>query len=74
MMEFSHLGKLLIVIGLCVAAFGFFLVDGGTMPFPWRLPGDIVMRGKSFTLYLPIATCLVVSIVLSLIFYLFRGR
>jgi len=74
MMEFSHLGKVCIVVGLCLAAFGLFLVAGGKMPLSWRLPGDIVMKGKNVTVYFPVATCLIVSVILSFIFYLFRGR
>lgn len=74
MTEFSQFGKVLIVIGLLIAAFGFFLVASGKMPFPWRLPGDIFIKGKNVTVYFPLATCLIISVVLTLIFHLFRGR
>ncbi len=74
MMEISHLGKLLVVIGLCVAALGFFLVAGGKMPCLWKLPGDILIKGKNVTIYFPLMTCLIVSVILSFIFYLFRCR
>jgi Protein of unknown function (DUF2905) len=63
------MSRLLIVIGLVIAAVGAL--------WPWlrrlgfgRLPGDIVIRHGNFTFYAPIATCLVVSVVLSLIFWL----
>jgi Protein of unknown function (DUF2905) len=63
------MSRVLIVIGLVVAAAG--------VLWPWlgrlglgRLPGDIVIRHGSFTIYAPIATCLLVSILLSLIFWI----
>jgi hypothetical protein len=63
------MARLLIVIGLALAALG--------VLWPWlgrlglgRLPGDLVVRHGNFTLYAPIATCLVVSVVLSLLFWL----
>ncbi len=74
MPEFSQYGKVLIIVGLLIAAVGFFLAMGGRIPFLGKLPGDIVIRGKNFSLYLPIATCLVISVVLTLIFCFFRDR
>jgi hypothetical protein len=60
------LGGMLIVVG---AVFYF----GGRLPFrPGHLPGDIVHRGEHTTFYFPIVTCLVVSMVLTLLFWLFN--
>jgi hypothetical protein len=65
------LGKLLIFLGVLLLAAGallFFL--GRTTAFPLgRLPGDLVYRGKHTTAYFPLATSLVLSIVLSLMLY-----
>lgn len=66
------LGRLLLVLGLLLAVVGAFFYFGGKLPFRLgRLPGDIVHRGEHTTLYFPIVTCLVLSAVLSFLFWLF---
>ena len=62
-------GKLFVVIGLVVAALGMLITLG--VPF-FRLPGDIVIRRGSFSFYLPLATSIVLSIFLTLLFAFFR--
>jgi hypothetical protein len=59
------MGKLLIVIGLVIAAIGVLITMG--VPFG-RLPGDIVVRRGSFTFYVPFATSVLLSLVLTLLF------
>ncbi len=67
----SDLGKLLMVLGAVLLAAGVLLTFAGRLNLPLgRLPGDIVYRGKNTVFYFPLATSLLVSIVLSLIFYL----
>ena len=67
------LGRTLLVLGLVVAAIGAGLMLAGRLGLPLgRLPGDVVVRREGFTFYAPLATSLVVSLVLSLLFYLFR--
>ena len=63
------MGKLLIVVGLGIAALGVLILLG--VPFG-RLPGDVSLRRGNFTFYFPLATSLVLSILLTLIFALFR--
>jgi Protein of unknown function (DUF2905) len=63
------MGKLLIVLGLGIAALGVLIVVG--VPFG-RLPGDISLKRGNVTFYFPLATSLVLSILLTLIFALFR--
>lgn len=63
------MGKFLIVIGLVIAAIGMLMTLG--VPFG-RLPGDISYRRGNFTFHFPIVTSLVVSIILTLLFTLFR--
>ena len=59
------------VFGAVLLVAGLLLTFAGRMNLPLgRLPGDIVYRGKNTVFYLPLATSLLVSIVLSLIFYL----
>ena len=67
----TDLGKILIFLGVLLAVFGVLLMFGGRLRLPiGRLPGDIVYRGKNTTLYFPIVTSIVISIVLSIAFYL----
>jgi Protein of unknown function (DUF2905) len=70
----TDIGKLLVVVGLVVIAAGLLLMLAGRAHLPLgRLPGDIIYRGKNTTFYFPLATSIVVSVVLSLILY-FVGR
>ncbi|MBO0911035.1 MAG: DUF2905 domain-containing protein [Acidobacteria bacterium] len=65
---------MLLFFGAVLAAIGLFLVLLGRTSLPiGRLPGDILYRGKHTTFYFPLATSILVSIVLSLILY-FIGR
>jgi len=67
----SDLGKLLMVFGAVLVAAGVLLTFAGRMNLPLgRLPGDLVYRGKNTVFYFPLATSILVSIVLSLVFYL----
>jgi hypothetical protein len=68
----SDLGKMLIVFGVIMAAAGVVLLLAPKLPWLGRLPGDITYRGERLTFYFPLATCILVSLVLSLILYLFR--
>jgi hypothetical protein len=67
-------GRLLIIAGLLLIIIGIFLKWGGKIPWLGRLPGDILIRRGNFTFYFPLATCIIVSIILSLIFALFSRR
>ncbi|HJT01155.1 MAG TPA: DUF2905 domain-containing protein [Terriglobales bacterium] len=67
----AEFGKILVFVGVLIALFGIVLIFAGRMHLPiGRLPGDIVYRGKNTTFYFPLATCLVLSVVLSLVLYL----
>jgi uncharacterized membrane protein len=67
----TDLGKLLIMLGLVLIVAGALLTVLGRANLPLgRLPGDIVYRGKNTTLYFPLATSVVVSVVLSIVLYL----
>ena len=68
----SALGKMLIVFGVIIAAVGVVLLVAPKIPWLGKLPGDITYHGKGFTFYFPLATCILLSLVLSLILYLFR--
>jgi len=67
----SEVGKIVIILGIVMVVVGALLMLGGCMHLPiGRLPGDIVYRGKNSTVYFPLMTSIVISIVLSLVFYL----
>ena len=66
----SGLGKLLMVFGAVVLVVGVLLTFAGRLNLPLgRLPGDFVYRGKNTVFYFPLATSILISIVLSLVFY-----
>ena len=66
------LGKSLVIIGIVLIALGVFISLAGKLPWLGNLPGDITIQRGRFTLYFPLATCLVVSAVISLVVYFFR--
>ena len=69
---FSALGKMLILLGVLIIAIGLLLFLGEKIPWLGRLPGDIIIRKKNFTFYFPLATSILISIILTLLFTLFR--
>jgi hypothetical protein len=69
----EQFGKTLIIIGAVTLALGGVLMLSGKLPWIGRLPGDIMVQKKNFTFYFPIATSILVSILLTLIFW-FIGR
>ena len=67
-----QLGKLLVILGVVMVAAGLAVMAGSRFSF-WglgRLPGDIAYKGKNFSFYFPIVTCIVLSVVLTLIMWL----
>jgi hypothetical protein len=66
----ADFGKLFIFIGLLLVVIGFVFIIGNKIPFIGKLPGDIVIERRNFNFYFPITTCIIVSIILSLIFWL----
>ncbi len=69
----QHIGKVLLLTGTVVALIGVVLLLSGKIPWIGRLPGDIMIERKNFTFYFPLATSIMVSILLSLFFW-FLGR
>jgi Protein of unknown function (DUF2905) len=69
-----ELGRALLILGGVSAIVGALLFFGGRLPFRLgRLPGDVIYRGEHTTIYFPIVTCLVISVVLSILFRLFSN-
>ena len=67
---FQPLGRALIVLGVIVTIFGVLLLLTPKIPWFGRLPGDVFVRRERFTFYFPLASCLLASILLSLLFWL----
>ena len=70
MSDLQPLGRALMLIGALVAVFGAVLVFGPKIPWLGRLPGDVLIQRERFSLYVPVASCLLVSVILSVIFWL----
>ena len=67
-----HVGKFLVITGVVLVGAGLLLMGGSKFSFfgLGHLPGDISYKGKNTSFYFPIVTCLVISVVLSLLFWL----
>lgn len=76
MLDFSGLGRILILIGLILAVTGGIMILGARLNLPWigRLPGDFLFRGKNVAFYFPLTTSLIISIVLTLVLWLINRR
>lgn len=67
----AELGKALLVLGAILIVIGAVLLLAARLGLPFgRLPGDFAWRGKNVQVYFPLGTCILISIVLTLIFYL----
>jgi len=67
------LGRMLIVVGLVLVAAGVLLSIGARLPFRLgRLPGDLYYHGKSSSFYFPLTTCILLSVLLSLVLWMVR--
>jgi hypothetical protein len=70
----QHIGKLLLLLGIILAAIGALILLAGKVSWIGRLPGDILIQKKNVTFYFPLATSILVSIVLTLIFWLMERK
>lgn len=73
MANINEIGRLLMLVGAVLLVLGGLMALSGKIPFIGRLPGDLIIQRKNFTIYIPIATSILLSIILTLIFY-FLGR
>jgi len=65
-------GRALIYLGLVLVALGLIFSFGGKIPWLGHLPGDIYIQRERFTFYFPLTTCILISVIISLVLYLFR--
>ena len=68
----GDLGRALVILGLLLVVIGVVISLVGKVPWLGRLPGDIHVQRENWSFYFPLATSLLLSVVLSLLFWLFR--
>ena len=66
------LGKTLIYLGIALVIVGALIVLAGKLPWLGHLPGDITIERDRFSFYFPLATCILISVIVSLVLYFFR--
>jgi len=74
MFDLNSLGKVLVLFGVLLIVFGAIFILGGKLSWFGRLPGDIYVQKKNFSFYFPIATSILISVILSVILMLLRRR
>ncbi len=72
--EFSSFGKILMVLGIIIFLMGGLMLVAGKFPYIGRLPGDIYIKRENFTFYFPLATGIILSIVLTIVLNLIFRR
>jgi hypothetical protein len=68
----AGLGKIFIYLGLVLVVIGVVLILAGKLPWLGRLPGDISVERENFSFYFPLATSILVSVIISLVLYFLR--
>jgi len=68
----SGLGRSLIIMGLILVGVGLVITFMPRIPWLGKLPGDIYIKKEGFSFYFPVTTCILISLLLSFIFWLFR--
>jgi len=70
----ESIGRAVVLTGILLIIIGIILIFIHKIPLIGRLPGDIHIQRKNFTLYFPITTCIMISLILTLIMYLLHKR
>jgi hypothetical protein len=70
----GDMAKIMILIGIFCIVTGGLLLILGKLPWAGKLPGDIMIKRENFTFYFPLMTCIVISIILTLISYLWPRK
>jgi len=68
----AGLGRTLIYLGMLLVVIGLIISLAGKLPWLGHLPGDISIERERFSFYFPLATCVLISVILSLVLYFFR--
>lgn len=72
MNEFHSAGKFLIITGIVLVIAGLIVSFWDRIPLLGKLPGDIKIEGRNFVFYFPLASSIIISIIISLVLYLFK--
>ena len=70
----NEFGKFLVILGVIIIILGVLLTFAGKLPFIGRLPGDIVIERKNFVFYFPLATSILLSIIINIILSLLSKK
>jgi len=68
----AGIGRMLVFFGLLLVGLGVLLTLSDKVPWLGRLPGDIYVKRDNFTFYFPVTTCILLSVGLTLLLYIFR--
>ncbi len=74
MIDLSGVAKVIILVGAIMVMMGIIVLFADRIPWLGKLPGDIYIQRENFTFYFPVMTCIIVSILLSVIFYFITKR
>ena len=74
MMPLNGFGKLLIILGGILIIVGAVVILAGKIPWLGRLPGDIYIERRNFSFFFPLTTSILISVILSLVLYIFSRR
>jgi hypothetical protein len=70
----TDISKLLIIGGILLIFSGLFLYMFGKIPGIGKLPGDFLIKRENFTIYIPVTTSLLISLILSILFFLWNQK
>jgi phosphatidylglycerophosphate synthase len=73
-MQLNFLGKYLIVFGMILIILGLIFTLAPKLPFLGQLPGDIYIKRRNYSLYFPLATCIIISIIITIILNLISRK
>jgi hypothetical protein len=68
----ESMGKSLVLVGIAIVVIGIAIWGLSSIPYIGRLPGDVYVRRGNFTFYFPLATCILISIIATILFSLMR--
>jgi hypothetical protein len=68
----QDMGKIVIILGIVLVGLGLIMLYGPKIPWLGKLPGDITIKKENFTFYFPLASSIVISIILTTLFSIFR--
>jgi len=70
----GDIGKSIIAVGIVLIIIGILITVAGKIPGVWKLPGDIFIKKENFSFYFPLTSCILLSVLLSVIMYFFNKK